>query len=326
MRTFSVQPAATPPLALACGADEGYVLPLAATLHSALSRLRGREVHLYLLDGGLHTSSRARLEGVADRACPGVRVVPVRPGGDTLAGLPAPGHLSTAAYLRLVLPDAVPERWDRIVYLDSDLLVADDPAPLWEMDLQGHPVLAAEDFLVPATAPTGVREGAGAEAPYFNSGVLVMNLPLWRAERIGTRVLEHVRAHAGGNRFADQDGLNAVLGGRAGLLHPRWNVQAHLLGFRAWPDSEFKARMAPLRASLLANPAILHFTGPRKPWLAGAPGHWHLRWLRGLLRSGFLPPGEGARYAARWLASCTARVPALVLRHAARRLMPPRPP
>jgi Glycosyl transferase family 8 len=69
-------------------------------------------------------------------------------------------HVSTMAYARILIPDLLPETRSRLLYLDADLLVLGDVAPLWTVDLQGAPLGAVLDRLDPLikAGDPGLRE------------------------------------------------------------------------------------------------------------------------------------------------------------------------
>ncbi|MDT8855510.1 glycosyltransferase family 8 protein [Paracoccaceae bacterium Fryx2] len=176
------------------------------------------------------------------------------------------GFLSKECYLRLFAPQILPESIDRLIYLDSDTVVVDDLGPLWSLDLGDDLVAAAPDYpLLPAmVSPDRLREiGLPAGHPYVNSGVLVMDLSRWRADRTTERLVRFIEQQGARLVFHDQDAINAVLQGRIHLLDCRWNLQArmYLCGRRQFPR-EVSETVAARR-----RPAILHYTGSEKPWL-----------------------------------------------------------
>ena len=56
------------------------------------------------------------------------------------------GHVSKAAYFRLVLADILPNDIEKVIYLDVDLLVYDDIKKLWKIDLENLPLAAVPDY------------------------------------------------------------------------------------------------------------------------------------------------------------------------------------
>ena len=127
-----------------------------------------------------------------------------------------------------------------------------------------HGTLQRSDALRPHLAARAVDEGL----PYFNTGVLVMDLDQFRAHRVGPVCLEFILEHR--VRFADQDALNLFLAGRIKALDPRWNQQhtvhemedAWILGTRGMPTSA--GELAHLREA----PFVVHYTS-QKPWNVG---------------------------------------------------------
>lgn len=288
------------PVHLVCATDDGYAMPTAVMVASAVDRSSAPLV-VHVLDGGLSSAAAARLRRALDRttAEADARVVWHEPDPGGLDGLSGAGHITATAYLRLLAPDLLavtdPDA-RRAVWIDGDAVVTGDLAQVARVDLQGDPVGAVRNGA--ATFARMVREPSrrtgrpiDPDAPYFNSGVLVMDLAAWRAERIGTAVLDDLHSNGPLYRFVDQCGLNAVLAGRWASLDDRWNVQVgHSLTQRAPPA--------------VADVRILHFTGRGKPWLPVYPtggrtiGAYRATWLRAARASGWFLRNDWARFRA----------------------------
>ncbi len=133
-------------------------------------------------------------------------------------------------YFRLLIPFLLPDH-PLAIYLDADTMVLNDISSLWNTDLEGHAIAAVLDYLPRIRdAVSNWRElHIDPDAPYLNSGVLVMDLARWTTEKISLRVLkicrenqDHLRAQGQWPQF-DQYGLNVVLAGRWKALDPMWN-------------------------------------------------------------------------------------------------------
>ena len=204
------------PIRLLLGANDAYAMPLVVTAHSALVRLpRDRGVEVHLIDGGFTPENRSRIGRTLARAHPRVRMVWHGIDFARLAGIDTRRY-SPVSTTRLLAADLFPPEAERVLYLDSDLVVEDDLSPLWDLAPGDRPFLAVQngpdadfDRLVRAKFPDlAFPEGAR----YCNSGVLLIHLPEWRRQRIGERALEFLRTHPGLS-FPDQDALNAVAAG-----------------------------------------------------------------------------------------------------------------
>jgi lipopolysaccharide biosynthesis glycosyltransferase len=239
--------------------DEGYADPAQVAIESVMDSNRGRsDLTFWILTTDAVAAQRS---GALRRQVNGRARVRVLTAGDGYRSLPLSqqaslGYISAAAYLRLFLPDLMPPEVRRLVYLDSDVIVFGDLSPLWDVALDAAPFAAVAE-----TFPLGDRggiPGAGPEhdptAPYFNTGVLLMNLPVWRAMRITERCLVYLHQQADQLRMADQDALNLVGYGRWIPLPRRWNWMLYLL----------ESNQDPVPADEVS---VIHFLGPNKPWI-----------------------------------------------------------
>jgi lipopolysaccharide biosynthesis glycosyltransferase len=284
------------------GADEEYRLPLAVTISSLLENLSPEsQLHLYLLDGGLTPQTRARLSALIDRARPTTRLSWLKVDSREYAHLKVAHreYLSPAAFARLKIPELLPGL-DRAIYLDSDVVVHTDLTPLWNVDLQGKAVGAVQDSGIPVVgAQLGIQShdalGLEPERPYFNSGVLVMDLNAWRKHDIPERALAYLTTYADQLNTCDQEGLNAALCGHWHSLDLHWNVTTEFFNVEdLLPSSpmyeDFRRRVRNEKADVCAAPSIIHFTSSAKPW-NGTSHHpmrgWFFHYLR---RSGWLSP------------------------------------
>jgi lipopolysaccharide biosynthesis glycosyltransferase len=201
-----------------------------------------------------------------------------------------PSHLTAATLLRLQLPSVLKDI-DRVVYLDSDLVVLNDIAMLYDTDLLDFPLAACLDFWLtgaPPFAPPIVGWGVpewhkflrevvklGDWKSYFNAGVLVMDLKRFRNTGLIQIAEEFLERTNYKSVYVDQDALNHVVNGAFVRLDSRWN----LLGNRH--ESDFSnadreiAASAPLGHS---DPRIIHYAGPNKPW--SCEGRRSTFWIR----------------------------------------------
>jgi len=161
-------PSAPDPMVIACGADDHFAVPLAVTLYSTLTHLSEESpVSLCLLDGGISEKNRCRLNSVVENAPSPARVNLhwIRPDLTLLRDLRVQRWLTGAAYLRLLLPRILSERLEKVLYLDSDLVVRKNLMDLWNVDLDGYAVRAVQEFGQPYAAPALGLSGLGITMP-----------------------------------------------------------------------------------------------------------------------------------------------------------------
>jgi UDP-glucose/galactose:(glucosyl)LPS alpha-1,2-glucosyl/galactosyltransferase len=259
---------------VAAAADEAYA-PHAATLfHSLLVGNDPASVRVHLLhppEFSARTIRRidAMVEGM------GASAEFHRIDGAAVQGLPSAGRISRVMWYRLLLPDLLPHA-ERVLYLDCDTLVLDQLAPLWEMDISDS-ALAAVSNVFPMDLRRRPEQLGIEQHSYFNSGVLLMNLEVWRGRSYGEQIGRLARDQAERLIFPDQDALNLVLGSQRINLHPRWNAQNSVFYF-PWAVEVFGEQMV---AEARTDPAIVHFEGPAyaKPWHYGSTHPYQQRYL-----------------------------------------------
>ncbi|MCX7305382.1 MAG: hypothetical protein NTV73_13775 [Hyphomicrobiales bacterium] len=161
---------------------------------------------------------------------------------------------SRATYIRLFI-DQIPEinPYDRVLYVDSDVSVVADPWSLLSVGLTSAPIMAAYDWRHLADVSFRSRLSLPPGSPYFNAGVLLLDLGAVRA----AGQLEVARAFASKHRDLcvdhDQDALNVAFQGKWQVLDWRWNAVS-------------------LNGDLMKKrPFIRHFTG-KKPWFPDQRG------------------------------------------------------
>jgi lipopolysaccharide biosynthesis glycosyltransferase len=154
-------------------------------------------------------------------------------------------------YARIGMPSLLADV-DRVIYLDSDTLVLGDLSQLWDMDCNNSTAMVCRDrkiLRLSEDSPWPLDPGE-AGLPYFNSGVMLVNLEMWRTEDIQRQCLDLIAKPAGPYRWWDQTILNHVLRGKVEFLPGEWN----------WQSGEIPASSDP-------SPRVLHYTTGLKPWL-----------------------------------------------------------
>lgn len=260
---------------VACGADAAYVPHLAVMLHSLCVHVRA-PLQIHVMDGGLEDAARDYLRRVV--AAHRQRIEFVSIDVDRLRHLRLAEWFSPANYYRMLLPELLPAL-DRVIYLDADIVVADDVTPLWRTAMSDLELGAVPNVLHPKNPQDHVYNlGLAAPRDYLNSGVLLMDLRQMREGDMTRRLLDFAGAHPDLMLYADQDAFNGLLKGRWHRLHPRWNLQTTMM--------EVDPAAQPLEGEelrdALARPAVVHYMGWWKPWRL-----WSNHPLRGLYRKYF---------------------------------------
>ena len=143
-----------------------------------------------------------------------------------------------------------------------------------------NPVMAVKDCCNPTLgcdhSPFIQSEGIDRQAPYFNSGVMVIDLVRWRKQDISGHSLELAAKWKGRAAYADQSFLNAVLQGDWGPLPPKWNCNHRHLAIHSFPTMRDRVLSYHEVREAQRNPGFSHFCSAIKPW-SPVPYHPHRR-------------------------------------------------
>jgi lipopolysaccharide biosynthesis glycosyltransferase len=252
--------AASETLHLACGGDVGYLEHTAALIASALEHRDGLDLHVhYLHEPSLPAHDGGLLEQMVSAGGAALSLVPVTP--ERIADLPGINHLTPATWYRVFVPELLPDL-DRVLYVDADAIVMDSLRPLWETDLRDATVAAVTNVFEPWNLD--YERSLNLPRPYFNAGILLMDLERMRAGDVVRRVLEYAMANLDRLPWGDQCPLNVVLSDSRHDLHPRWNCMNSVVYFERAAEVLGPQAVDEARRS----PGIRHFEGPsiNKPW------------------------------------------------------------
>lgn len=193
-------------------------------------------------------------------------------------------HISIETYYRFLIQKALPF-YDKVLYLDSDIVINGDIAQLYDTEL-GDNLLAAVhdiDYQGNLNMNDGKRlkytnEKLHMKHPfqYFQAGVLVLNTKEMRKAYSIKQWLDY--ASDPDFIYNDQDVLNAHCEGRVVFLDWSWNVVhdcanrvANVFSFA--PNDSYDAYIASRK-----DPKIIHYAGFEKPWVKPdcdfAPVYW----------------------------------------------------
>lgn len=176
-----------------------------------------------------------------------------------LKRFPVPPHMSMANYARLFAAEHWLAGWERALYLDSDVRVTAPLSPLFGLEFGGALAAMAQDcgYCRRDAAAGAQREamlraiGLDPQAPYFNSGVMLIDLPAWRRAKPLRHLSGFKKAQSKLSGSVDQDFVNWVTKGGVLELSPRWNFQTHYLG---------------LGLEAAFQPGVWHYLDILKPW------------------------------------------------------------
>jgi lipopolysaccharide biosynthesis glycosyltransferase len=240
---------------VAC-ATPAWLGPAAVTLWSCATQGAAVQTDLLLVCHNPSRSDAADLERF--NALRGTRIRLIAVDATELASRGG-GRWGLGTLIRLKLDQYLPQSYERVLYVDADVLALRDISDIFSIDMGGHALAAVPDVgarMSRKTIQHVRRLGLDTHPGYFNAGILLFD---WRSTCASGYLACAMDLLLSGKRWPllDQDVLNVASEGRWKPLALQWNVQqwlAEYLGDAA--DSEARFR---------------HFVGRHKPW--NSPDH-----------------------------------------------------
>ena len=225
--------------------DRNYTTQLETTIKSIL--YHNRDVKIYILNQDIMPDWFRKPRKIARML--GSEIIDVKlPEQTVFQDWEKQDHISSIAYARFFIPEYVPE--DKVLYLDSDLIVNTSLEKLFSIDLENRLLAAVKD----------------TDGITFNTGVLLINNEKWRQEKLKERLIEQsvvtIKEVKEGNfeHFnGDQTILNQVCSSQWLELNRIYNLQV---------GHDIVALYNNWQGHLAFNdkPVVIHFTTFRKPW------------------------------------------------------------
>lgn len=172
-------------------------------------------------------------------------------------------------YTKLFFENKIAE--DRVLYLDSDVVVKGSLEPLFQRDMQQEVVAGV---MMPYSRKVKKQVNTFAGQPYICDGVVLFNLELWRNTGKSKECFQYIEQYNGKPPMLSEGTLNHVCCGMIGVLEPTYNLMPSMLMyslkeiwqlFKADVYYQSEKEMEEARG----NPIIIHFMNElyNRPWL-----------------------------------------------------------
>jgi lipopolysaccharide biosynthesis glycosyltransferase len=199
------------------------------------------------------------------------------------AGLSVHNVVSASAYIRLFLPDLLPEHIKKVLWIDGDTLVVDSITNLLNTDLEKNSCAMVLD----SSSTFKILNGYHRSEKYYNTGVILADMEKWRAD-VQILLREEINRRRGKSIDEDQSYINKAFRNSILTLNPRYNMQ-HAF-YVACDNYEkflkeqfFRKREIYDRKTLVEarkNAVIVHFTNftHSRPWENGCDHPMRDKW------------------------------------------------
>ena len=195
-----------------------------------------------------------------------------------VASLLAETNLNIADYFKLFTEDIF-RNYDKVLYLDWDLIVNRDIGKLYRTDMNGCAVAACPDIYVSLTNDDNLTEHMN-DKKHFDTGVLLIDIHKFNESK-----LDHLIELAKKN--TEHDVLNTIFANHYTPLPQEWNIQVHVKYYRGY------RQMLPNEILAMYDeyeilPAAVRYTEQPKIW-ENPCIQWGDLWWRYAAKTPFYP-------------------------------------
>lgn len=237
------------------------------------------EITVYLASMGISAENLKKFQKLADRYGRKLVILDTAKAERKMMEYRCRGwNGSLATWLRFFVLDQIPADVDRILWLDSDTIVKKSLKDLVDLPLENAPLAAGCDSLCYFFR---FRLRFGYDDPYYNAGVLLFHLNLWRKENTLDKMMKHLQENVEAYELNDQDLLNDYFKGQIVKLPQKYNVQGFQAGYGVgdyykvypWTSKAYYTHGETQKA--IQDPTIVHFFRylGDYPWTAGHNYH-----------------------------------------------------
>lgn len=262
---------------IAFGIDDKFVMPCGVTMTSICENNKKEDICFHILTPPeFSCKGVSSLTNIAHKYGKRIEFHPIEI--DKLGNCPiniGADNGCLATYFRFLLPIVLFDI-DKVIYMDSDLVIRHSLNEFWNTELDGYAV-----GVCPGENNDDVRESNrlkyDASVGYFNAGVLLVNLIYWRMHNVLKRLLDYSTSHTEIYQ-QDQDCLNAVLKDEKKVLNIKYNLQENML----LPIEKVLLdwhRFEELEAAI-KDPVIIHYTSSLKPWYSDCRHPYKSEWRK----------------------------------------------
>lgn len=234
------------------GVNRNYIKPMSVMLTSLLENNKNIKINFNIIQDDFTKKDKNELLNKFNKYKDILFIEFIDVTNDLFEGMPTLEHISLSTYYRILAPKLLP-KYDKILYLDSDLVVDGSILKLWETDINDYIVAAVREDSLQANEE---RLGIPKFHKYFNAGVLLMNSKVMREGNYDDIIIKYLYNNKDVLLFSDQDALNAILYNKWLEISEKWNYHNYFVDLRHSDLEKIK----------LDEPIIIHYTGPIKPW------------------------------------------------------------
>lgn len=239
------------------------------------------KITVYVLDNGIDDENKEKLYSISEKYNREISFIDTR---NTLNKDMKQQRGSLSTFSRLYIEYLLPQNIEKVLYLDCDILVLDSLSPFYETDIEKYYCAGVRDCLsIDHLKALGLKNTDA----YINAGVLLINMDMWRKEKISTKFEDFAQKFNNDVPYADQGILNGVISGKVAVADLKYDsytliydfTYKNMLRLRKPVNFYSEAQVEAARKA----PVIVHFTSTftsLRPWIEDSTHPYTKEWLR----------------------------------------------
>lgn len=243
------------------GIDNNYIQQTAACINSLLENNPRQKYHFFIFVLNISAFNKEILQNWITRKKQEISFIDVS--SNVIKDFPIQqyDYISHASYLRLFIPQLLPQNVSKALYIDGDIIFNGPITELFSIDISNYASAAVED--APNSHPS--RLGYDSKFSYFNAGFQLLNVEYLRKINFTEKAIEYIKKNYDKIVLHDQDVMNALLYGKVLFLPIKWNMLDcyYTKPFRIADKYEKEIKKHQKET------ITIHFSGPIKPWHYG---------------------------------------------------------
>lgn len=170
-------------------------------------------------------------------------------------------YITKESYYRFFIPELFCNKYNKVLYLDCDLICETDIKNLYNIDLKSYPLGAIKNPQNKTFSEYRTFYLNLDEKTYFNAGVLLINTKRCMEFELKRKMFDTLKKYP--NLLCmDQDILNILFKGNNLLIDFSWNYQYSV----ALSPQNYKDSLEIEKYMKDKKPNIIHYTTSKKPW------------------------------------------------------------
>lgn len=251
-------------VAYAC--NEAYIVHTAVSMISLFeNNIDVGQIAVYFIDMGISQKSQEELRSIAKKYH---REFVILPFSEWEKDLPVEttGRHIKSVYAKIFFGRL--KEIERILYIDSDTVIAGSIQALWDTEMGTCAVAGVETI---NTMKARKRIGLSKDDLVINDGIILMNLRLWRKYGFEEKCMDFIRKWNGVPPVLSEGTINAICKGYIHKLGLRYNLTSASIDFSAKEIEKMTGSGYYTQEEVhlaVKNPCIIHYvTGFHdRPW------------------------------------------------------------